>query len=340
MLDPSALATRFERFAALEADGHSRLYGRLARAVAADRDLLSLAAHAAPGQPAPNLFLAAVHHLLLGGVEHPLRRFYPSVDGHDRGDPAPAFRDFCRVRWEQLAALLATRRVQTNEVRRSALLVPAIGAAWRRLGERPLALVEVGAAAGLNLGWDRYGYRYVPQGSWGDRASPLQLECEVRGGALPLPARVPPVAWRVGVDVSPIDVRDADATAWLRALIWPDQPERMTRLERAIEMTGRDPPRLVAGDALDVLPGLLEEAPPDAAVCVYHSFTLNQLSAAARERFAALLADVRARRPLAEVAIGGAPPSESGFHPEIRLDGALLGRAEPHAGWIEWAARS
>ena len=169
--DTGALATRFERFAALEADGHSRLYGRLARAVATDRELLSLAAHAAPGQPAPNLFLAAVHHLLLGGADHPLRRFYPSVGGHGRGDPAPAFRDFCRVHREYLAALLAARRVQTNEVRRCALLVPAIGAAWRRLEERPLALVEVGAAAGLNLGWDRYRYVYVPQGSWGNPAS-------------------------------------------------------------------------------------------------------------------------------------------------------------------------
>jgi hypothetical protein len=330
MADAEALAAVFERFAAFECAGHSRLYERLARGVAAEPELLALAALARPGQPVPNLLLAAVHHLLLGGAPGNLAGYYPSVGGDAEGDPVPAFRAFCRAHRPAIAHLLATRRVQTNEVRRSACLLPGFARAAELAGGRPLAVVEVGAAAGLNLRWDRYRYDYGSAGTWGDLDAPLLITCDARGTRPLLPASTPAVDWRVGIDLDPIDVRDPDAAGWLRALLWPDQPDRAALLERAIAAARADPPRLLGGDALDLLPGVLAEAPPGAALCVVHTFVLNQLTLEGRQRFAELTAAV----PFV-LAMQRSPVEP---HAELRLDDEVLARCDPHGGWLEWLA--
>ena len=107
--------------------------------------------------------------------------------------------------------------MQTNEVRRCCYLLPAVTLAARLAAPAPLALIEAGASAGLNLGLDGYAYDYGTGTITGDPRSPLTLHCELRGGTPPplaLPA--PDIAWRAGIDLSPLDPDDA---AWLRALV-------------------------------------------------------------------------------------------------------------------------
>lgn len=118
----------------------------------------------------PNLFLAAVQHLLLKGTPHPLSEFYKSSDRTaDRAeDPNPKFRSFCLEHIEEIRRLISARSVQTNEVGRSALLLPAFVLVSRQAQRRPLHLVEIGASAGLNLLWDRYGYDYGDGQRYGD----------------------------------------------------------------------------------------------------------------------------------------------------------------------------
>jgi hypothetical protein len=71
-----------------------------------------------------------------------------------------------------------------------------------------IALLEVGASAGLCLLPDLYGYDYggcrvgLPD-------SPVTFPCEPRG-PVPVPEAVPEVAWRLGVDLHPLDVTDPD----------------------------------------------------------------------------------------------------------------------------------
>ncbi|HEX5691100.1 MAG TPA: DUF2332 domain-containing protein [Roseiflexaceae bacterium] len=337
------LAQRFRRFGERECVPSSPLYGRLAVGISEDPALLELATAAEAG-PVPNLFLAAVQYMLLHGATHPLAAFYhlpgraASLTVGD-ADPFPAFRAFCLEQATAMRALLASRRVQTNEVRRCACLMPAFLTAARRAGRRPLALVEVGASAGFNLLWDSYGYEYGAGGRYGDLASPVQLRCELRGGQLPAPVPFPQIAYRVGLDLNPIDARDDDAMLWLRALIWPEQRDRAALLEQAIAVAQQNPPRLLAGDALDLLPGAIGAAPEETLVCVFHTFTLNQFPQPARERFDALIAEQAARRDLCVIAIEWREP-----YPAIDLtwfasderQTQRLGFCDAHGAWIEW----
>jgi hypothetical protein len=339
------LADQFRRFGERECVPASPLYGRLAVGIAGDAALLAIAA-AARARPVPNLFLAAAHMLLLQGNPHPLAAFYPSIAGGPQalapGDPFPLFRAFCLEHARPIEQLLATRRVQTNEVRRCACLLPAFAIAARQLGERPLALVEVGASAGLNLLWDDYHFDYGPAGQCGDPAAPVRLVCQLRGDRTPpLPARLPEIATRVGLDLNPVDVREPDAALWLRALIWPEQRDRAALLERAIEVARRRPPPLLAGDALGLLPAVLASAPADAGLCIYHSFTLNQFPAEARQRFANLIAEHAAGRDMALIALEWREPHAtldlSIFQHGARAD-QRLAHCDAHGSWMEWLA--
>ena len=347
--DERELAAEFTRFATLETRGSSPLYERLALAVAEDAELLALAAGGRPEQPAPNLLFAAVHYLLLGGAGHDLAAFYPTVTqpATGRGDPFPHFRAFCREHEDAILDLLRERRVQTNVVERCGLFLPAFALVLERTGGRPLHLVEVGASAGLNLLWDRYRFDYGSGRRWGDASSPVRIEVELRGtGVPPLPAAVPAIAARTGIDLNPIDVQDPAALQWLRALVWPEERERMRRLDAALALAATDPPALLKGDALDLLPEVLARVPGDVALCVYHSHTLNQFSPEARRRFRDLLAEAGATRDLYWLSSEYRPTADGDLRPTLTLaafeDGKareqVLAYCDHHGRWLEWLA--
>lgn len=205
------------------------------------------------------------------------------------GAPAPGpYAGLRRVLLGQepdVRASVMARATQTNEVGRLATLVPVLA-----LVEGPLALVEVGASAGLCLFPDRYDYAWPPMG--GLRGSGGPLLTAQASGPLPLPVRHPTVAWRAGIDLNPLDVTDPDATAWLENLVWPEQDERRERLRAAIDVARQDPPLLVRGDLLDRLPDLLEQAAPHGTPVVLHSAVVAYLDEPDRRRFHALMTDL------------------------------------------------
>ena len=242
------------------------------------------------------IFLAAIHDELLREPDDELAAYYPTVGGRRAPDAAlgPALERFCAAREERLAHTLATRRTQTNETARCAGLLPAFAAV---AGGRPLAQIEIGASAGLNGLWDHYAYDYAGTAA-GDPDSPLRIACELRGGAMP-PLDPPPVAWRAGIDLSPVDLRDPDDVRWLRACLWPDQRARHERFDAAVEVARvHGPVDIRRGDALAMLPGVIESAPAGALLCVFHTaalayFTREQIADLARAARGA-----RARRRL------------------------------------------
>ena len=342
----AGLAEQFRDLAAW-ADDSDPLYAHLCRHAADDPDVLALAERVPEGRQAPHLLLAAVQYLLDRDPEDGLARYYASLtdDPRDPDDDCyPAFRAFCLDNADALEPLLANRRTQTNSVRRSAVLYPAIAHVAART-DGPLALVELGPSAGLNLCFDRYRYDYDGR-VVGEPESPVTIESEIRAGDPPLPERPPDIRSRVGVDLHPLDVTDADDADWLRALVWPSHTERRELLERALATASADPPRLIEGDLLADLPAVLDDIPDDVPVCVVNTLVLYQVPDAVCETLEATLTDRMAERPLhwltgATELTGG----ESVTLDWVRRDAGGVRRDrlvehDPHGAWLDWGGDS
>ncbi len=276
--ESQSTAENYRRFGEQEARLKSPLYYEFARGVAGDTEVLALLESLPVAKRQPNLLFAAVRY-----------RF-------GTADDYRAFRTLVLDRWDDIRAVMLARRTQTNEPGRCALLLPVLAAL-----PQPLALLEVGASAGLCLLPDRYRYEYTrgdgtdrqPVARLGPADSPVQLRCELRG-PVPVPERLPEVVWRAGLDLDPVDLTDPDAVTWLETLVWPGAPERVDRLRAAVDLARRDPPRVVRGDLRTDLARLAGEAPGYATLVVFHTAVLAYVPAADRAGFGARVADLGA----------------------------------------------
>ncbi len=350
--DLDQVRTYFRNFGLKQApENGSPLYHALSVGVLNDPDMLRLAASCPPSQPSANLLFSAVHYLLLGGVQHPLRDFYPDVVASEKAPRSPAqetyplFQDFVWHHTETIRRLITTRLTQTNVVRRTTCLLPVFAQLAREAGSQPLSLIEVGSSAGLNLHWDRYYHRYAyPSGAirtWGDGNAAVRLSTQVRG-TVPLPPLPESfrIAWRAGIDLNPIDVTDADAMRWLRALIFPEHLERHRETEAAARIVRANPVPIVTGDALTHLPDLLAQAPLDSHLCLYASMVLYQLSPEDRKKLWKLLAAFSATRPVFAVIMDGVPEGWAQLLIRDFKNGGSTKRhmaaAHAHGLWLEW----
>jgi hypothetical protein len=323
----------------------SPLYAWLALRAADDREILRLVLHANTRPQRPHMLFAAVQYLLLSGVQDELVEFYPNfaTEPRAREESYPYFRAFCLKHADEISGLVTTYGVQNNEVGRCADLLLAFDMVAQRGGGKPLAMIELGPSAGLNMLWDRYGYDYGAVGYVGDRASPVQLHCEPRGDVqLPLPMAIPAVCWRMGIDLNPIDVHDERAVRWLRALIWPEHQDRALRIEAAIAMAQQHQMPIVAGDAVDRLPEVLAQVPAGATLCIYHSYALNQTPVPVREHIFAQIADFAQTRELFRVAeewYAGMRQAELElfWHRGGEIQCEKLAECEGHGRWIKFA---
>jgi hypothetical protein len=311
-----AIARRFRRFAEVEARGHSPLYEALCLGVATDPEILNFLADLPEVKQQPNLLLAAVRFVC--GVRTSPQDFRTALLTHQQA-----------VRAEMLR-----RRTQTNEPARCAVLLPVLA---RLPG--PLALLEVGASAGLCLLPDRYGYDYAGHDPFG--AEP-RFPCKADTAA-PIPAAVPAIVWRAGLDLNPLDVRNDDDMAWLETLVWPDQPDRAARLHAAISVARCDPPRIVAGNLLNALPALAAEAPADATLVVFHTAVLSYVADAADRAgfvqavryFRAVWISNEAPFVFPEIAARLAGPVRRGPL-LLAVNGEPTAWTDPHGAWIDW----
>jgi hypothetical protein len=304
-----------------------------------------MASQVRTGQPPANILFAAVHFLLLRGAEHPLRRHYANLNGGKRiagEDPFPLFADFCETHRDALMPLIRSRVTNTNEVGRSGTLNAAFREVARVAGE-PLHLIEIGPSAGLNMIWDRYRVRYrrgTEEFPTDTPGATLTLDVELRGERVPPLGPAPRVASRVGLELNPVDLTNADDRDWLRALVWPDQVQRFARLDAALEIYKTDRPKIIAGNALDLLPEALARIPAGEAVCVYHTFVTYQFSSDMRQNFYDLLTVAGLRRAMWCVSNEGHANNENPLTLWRYRDGAkeerLLARTHPHGTWIEW----
>jgi len=198
-LDPAISLAENYRVWGQEAIGRSPAYVTLSDAVADDLTILEFLETLPPDKRQPNLLFASACYLLGGPA-----------------DPG-SLRDLVHRDSGRLAQVMRTRRTQTNEPARCATLLPALA----QLPE-PLALIEVGASAGLTLLFDRYSYEYPGLRIAGRDPEAPMLRCDLRG-PVPVPGRLPEISWRAGLDLNPLDVTADDDVRWLSCLVWPGE---------------------------------------------------------------------------------------------------------------------
>jgi hypothetical protein len=366
------LADHFRGFAAVvERDGGTT-YPAICRAVAEDDDLLSLLDGAPLPQRRPLLLMAAVHFLLLAGAEHPLAAFYDTVAvvrglpvaAPPDGDIVAAFADFCRQHRAELEHLIATRSTQTNEVGRCSALLPGLcHIAAQYDWQEPLSLLDLGTSAGLNLLFDDYSYTYrAAEGGATRTAGPpeaaVALECAARDGLTSLPElRLPLMAERVGLDLSPVNPLSDDEALWLLACQWPDNLPRFGRLRAALAnvRASTHPPRLEQGDMLSDLPRVTSSMAGDGPLVIFHSWVAAYLDEEEQRSLTEQVAGLDVHRPVHHLYCESpfetpglpTPPSPvrregpdlatalvhlgPGGHAAVRL-----ADTHPHGYWIRW----
>lgn len=308
-------AGNYRAFAA-EARGRSPQYAELAMAAAGDPEVLAFLDALPPAKRQPNLLFAAACYLL--------------------GEPAglAALGKLIRDRGGELAATMRSRRTQTNEPARCSTLLPAMV-----LLPQPLALIEVGASAGLTLLADRYSYDYSGHRVTGADPQAPELACEPHG-PVPLPAQVPEVAWRAGLDLNPLDVTDSDDVRWLQCLLWPGERDRRERLDAAVETARRDPPKVYRGDLVTDTAALASQAPRGATLVIYHSAVLAYIGVPQRTRFASLVRELGAiwlSNEAPGVVPGIATPHRGGGNFVLVQDGTrAIASTDSHGTWLEW----
>ncbi|MFO1061581.1 MAG: DUF2332 family protein [Dongiaceae bacterium] len=294
-----------------------------------------------PGRPMadalPLRLAGGLHHLALSDADPAAVALYREQPT-DPDRLAAALPPLLR-RWDGRLAAWLEGPPQTNEVARSALLLPALLLLARRTG-LPLALWELGASAGLNLQPDAYGYRYGEAG-WGDPGAPVRLAPALRGAAPELGGRLV-VAARRGCDRAPVDLASETARLRLLAYIWADQRERLERCRAAIGLALASGIAVERADAADFVAAALAEPAPGCVTVIFHTVVWPYLPLATRERIQGLLAEAGARRtaeaPLAWLRVE--PKADAG--PRIELSSwpgrrdEMLGEADYHGRWLDW----
>jgi hypothetical protein len=158
-----------------------------------------------------------------------------------------------------------------------------------------------------------------------------------------LPKRGVEVAWRAGLDLNPVDLRDEAEVCRLEALVWPGEEYRIPRLRAAREIARVVSPRVVEGDLRRDLATLATDAPAHATLVVFHTAVLAYVrDSGDREAFARAVSGTGA----VWIANEGPPdipgaPDLSGGHPDpaaflLCVDAEAVAWTDGHGTWIDW----
>lgn len=283
-LDESTTAGNYLSFARNQARGSSDTLADWAEGVGEDREVLALLDSLPVAKRQPNLLFGAA-------------RLVAGVDDLTVGVPYAEFRDAVLSQWESIRAEMLARSTQTNEAGRCATFLPLIASF-----DGPVALLEVGASAGLCLYPDLYGYEYWVDGGESVALAPVVgnsavvNRCRISSLSHVL-KRLPEVAWRGGIDLNPLDPADPDTRSWLRALVWPEHAERRGRLDAALAVARSHPVDMVKGSLVDEVEAVASRIPHGLRVILFHSAVLAYLSSSDRERFVEAVGRIQVVRP-------------------------------------------
>lgn len=277
--------------------------------------------------------LAGLFRIVLSGQEPQLVPFYACLGG--TADPAGAWPLVRPVLARHTDALREGLRLapQTNEPGRAACLALGLFEAVRRTGLPRVRLLEVGAAAGLNLLVDHYRIS-GPGWHWGPVDSPMALDTQASG----VQPQALDIIERRGCDLDPVDPSSPAGAAYLRSFVWPFTLDRHQRLLGALAVAGAHPvvvDRAPAGRWL--IEQLSRPAPEGVLTVVWQSITQQYWPPQESAAVAAALAGARDRMPLVHVSMEGVPPLQGtdGYTiaehgPQLRVDDEMIARSHHH----------
>jgi hypothetical protein len=227
---------------------------------------------------------------------------------------------------------------QTNEVRRSAVLIAGTHALVARTGVDAVHLSELGASAGLNLMFDRFALT-AGDTHLGPKDAALTLSPAWTG---PSPVSAPfRVSDRRGVDLNPLNPHNPDHALRLRAYLWPDQAHRLTLTDAAIAAYDAQVDR---ADAIDWLEHRLAVPHPGAMHLIFHTVAWQYFPPAAQAKGTSLIETAGAQatpdaplawlRMEADTQTRGASVSARFWPGDHHIP---LGRADFHGRWLDWS---
>jgi hypothetical protein len=286
-------------------------------------------------------WLGAMHDAALAEPASPLANAYPATDR--AGDLAAAWplaaRDM-RTSLVQVAAFMGLEP-QTNEVRRSAVLLPGF-LAVAEATSLPMRILELGGSAGLNQFWDHRRYHFGAEMTWGPKTASVSIDTEWRGAPPPLGARIEVVS-RAACDRNPIDLADLTQRRRLRAYIWADQLDRLARFDSAVaEALAQH----IVVERSDAVAWTRSQAAPKAGVAtvVFHSVFFQcvpkESQTALIETLSAFGEEATTDGPFAWLRMEPSPANPAVMELRLTLwpagEDRLLAHAHPHGAWIEW----
>ncbi len=296
-----------------------------------------------PGLPLedamPLRLAGGFHHLLLTGADQRLEPVYRGAIT----DQAQVDAIVLAVTADHDARLLPwlDGPPQTNEAGRSASFMAGLLWLSARLGPR-FELNELGASAGINTMMDRYHYD-LGGVTAGPPSSPMQIRPEWRGSTPPAcPVEIVSIQ---GCDQAPIDLSDPEAALRVKSYVWPENTDRIARMDAALALAAQQRPDVVAADALDwVVERLAAPQPQGVTRVIHHSIVWQYIPAERRDAISAAIvaagAQATPQRPLAWMML---ETNRASFAHELTIqywpdgqDRVLLGQAQAHGAWVEW----
>lgn len=297
------------------------------------------------GDPGPDALAlracGALHALARSGREPALSAAYPPAV-FDMDKLWTAIADVLERHDDMLTAYLDSPP-QTNEVARSQMVLGTALIIANRTG-LPIDIYEIGASAGLNLGFDRYNYDLGQGQKWTSSPASLEIACEWHGNTPPLDTPLK-IVERYGCDRNPLDPASKNDAERLMSYVWADQAPRLERLGTALKLAAQSGVKVEKCDAAEWAERHFNAPPrPGAVRMLIHTIVWQYLPQETQARIMAAL------QVAASHATPDAPVAHFAFENDMagnggRMDLTLwpggetitLGRADFHGRWAEWA---
>jgi len=284
-----------KHFAESECKGNAELYFKLCYEISKDDELTKIASYTKVGQPMPNIFLGAVHYLLMKNPQEELSKYYPTISQVENISEIPIdiFKIFCLKYEQEIIEIVSTKIVQTNVVNRCSYLFPIISHLAKK-ENKPTTIIDIGTSAGLTLNFDNYEYWLNNKKVYGNGT--VKIKSEIKEGKI---ENIEPIAvklTKIGIDQNIITPLDIEEKLWLKALVWADHKERFDNMDKALDSKEIEQIIFNNGSSIQDFTNIIIDIPKEENLIIYSTHTLYQFNQEEKNQFYKMLDDLGEKR--------------------------------------------